>query len=227
MVTAAAALVAIVTWLIVHNLDKPPSNTTPPDHKNLAGADGANNAQPAPPLIGHPDTLANGGPGRALLVIPHDYFYEDHYQTVTGALSKRGVTIAVASSQSGFVNPKHNKIKPVRVDLSLDEVDVNDFDAVIFLGGHFWEFTHKGGAPGSRARALIEQFAPARRVIAGVGDGWNAVTDTGLIQTATQRKDRELYIYSRQDMKGQFINIPDPYYAAAFVEVAFDDLLKR
>jgi len=96
--------------------------------------------------VGHPNTLANGGPGRALIVLPQAWFYEDQYLALRDALGKRGIDIQTCSSQSDVAYPKHKEIKPVKLSTTLDTFDVNDFGTVIFIGGNVREFMHKGPA---------------------------------------------------------------------------------
>ena len=158
--------------------------------------------RPAPePLIGHADTLANGGQGRALMVVPHHWFYEDHYEKVHQALTDRGMTVQVASSTTDPAKPKHDKIPPVDVDLTLDEYDVDDFDAVVFVGGNVHEFTHKNPEVGDKAKAVIAASLEKRRAVIGVGNGWDAVKDTGLCQQCKFENDGQLQKGQAEDGK--------------------------
>jgi serine/threonine protein kinase len=179
--------------------------------------------QPPPPapLVGHPQTRANGGPGRALVVLPHAWFYEDDYTAVEKALRSRGIAVATASSRPGTANPKHNKIPPVPVDLTLDRFDVNDFDAVVFLGGNINEFTHKAGETGERVRRVIGDCLDRGRAVAGVGDGVGVLNDTPFTKECIFRQDIGCRVGRPKGRAGVLITTPESKYAGDLVQALF------
>lgn len=177
-----------------------------------------------PPMIGHPNTLSNGGPGRALIVLPYDWFYESEYTSVRSALEKRGVDVQIASSKSGHARPKHNAIKPVNIDLTLEQFDVRDFDTVVFCGGHVDEYTHKGPA-GKHARNLIQACLTELRVLASVGNAINVLNDAGLQKDCMFSQRRGCDVGSRKDRPGKVITIASQKQASDLVAVTFDELL--
>lgn len=134
------------------------------------------------PLIGHPDTRVNGGPGRVLIVLPHDWFYEDHYTGLEQALNAQGIRFLTASSQPGLANPKHGGIPPVPVKLTLDQFDVADFDAVVFVGGNINEFTHKNIKASQEVRSIIAECLTQGRSVAAIDNGVGILDDAGITQ---------------------------------------------
>ena len=172
VMVAGGWMVASTNWSDVFAPLVAMDNETPPVARNEIVTATSSDA--------HPGTFAAGGNGRALVVVPHAWFYEDHYQNVTTALTSRNIAYEVASSSSGTANPKHGHIPPVVVDQTLDKVDAESFDAIFFLGGNVYEFTHKNPVLGQRVKEILTASVDENRTIVGIGNGWDAVKDTGL-----------------------------------------------
>lgn len=158
----------------------------------------------APPILGHPNTRFNGGPGRALVVLPFAWFYEDQYLAVKKSLSERGVEMVTASSQMGSARPKHGKIKPVPIQMTLDRFDVNDFDAIVFIEGNHYEFTHKNknrAVWGATVHAL-HRMLKRRRAIVAVSRADFVLYDAGAANNCK---------FDRKDKYDRFEYAPVPY----------------
>ncbi|MCI0704326.1 MAG: DJ-1/PfpI family protein, partial [Planctomycetia bacterium] len=164
---------------------------------------------PPAPLVGHPQTRTNGGPGRVLLVLPYEWFYEDHYTTVTKALKSRGITFVTASSRSGVAKPKHKRIPPVPVDLTLDQFDVNDFDAVVFLGGNVDEFTRKSPKTSEQVRRLVGECLDQGRSVASVDVGVDILNDAGVTKDCDFQQESGCAVGRPKGRAGVLITAPD------------------
>ncbi len=180
-------------------------------------------SNPPPAIVGHPKTLVNRGPGRALIVVPHGWFYEDQFQAIDKAMKKMGIDLVVASSKPGAANPKHGKIKPVPVDLMLDQFKSVDFDAVVFLGGNYYEFTHKNPGTGNLAKQIIETCLDQGLIVASIGDAGNILSDAGITQNCNYQKNGHLVVGSLKGHTGRVINLAESKYAPEFVEAVFGD----
>ncbi len=186
-----------------------------------------NEAEPKPPapppIVGHRNTLVNGGPGRALLVVPHGWFYEDHYQQMSWALANRGIEVVAASSQLGQARPKHNKIPPVDVNFELDKFDPDDFDAVVFIGGNHNEFTHKGSA-GEATKRMIQQCFEKGLAVATIG-GDDVLRDTGILKACAFTNYKSVSVGKREDMAGAALGVRESKRSGELVDVMFDNVL--
>lgn len=185
-------------------------------------------AKPPPPRIaGHPNTAFNGGPGRVLLVIPHEYFFEDHYLQITGALRKRGIEIVTASSSGGPAHPKHHKIPKVPIDITLESYAVDDYDAVIFIGGKIWEFNRDGGKNFELARNAVNQALRSGRAVVSLGTASDILKDTGATRNCKFQQAHECRFARPKGYSGYVVTLEHSKYAYKLVSLLFDDLLTR
>jgi putative intracellular protease/amidase len=178
-------------------------------------------APPPPPrLVGHPLTLANGGPGRVLLILPNDWFIEDHYTGMENALKSRGITFAIASTKAGTAKPKHNAIPPVPVDLTLDKFDVHDFDGVVFVGGNPFEFT-KHKTNGERARQIVTTCLDKGKPVAALEVAITILDDAGFTSECTFEQKGGCYLGRSPRRTGVLVTTKDHKYARELVQEMF------
>jgi serine/threonine protein kinase len=178
---------------------------------------------PPPPLVGHPKTRANGGPGRAMVVLAHDWFIEEDYTSIEKVLKSRGITFAVASSKAGPAQPKHNAIPPVPVELTLDKFDVNDFDAVVFLGGNYYEFTHRYKFSGDRAKQIVTECLDKGKPVAAMNIAILILDEAGFTAKATFEQKGGCWIGRSPGSAGQLVTTKEAKYAGELVEAIFGD----
>lgn len=158
---------------------------------------------------------------KAVIVVPHDGFYSDHFEQVRDALDAEGVDWKVASSSAGIAKSKNNTTVPV--DLTIDQCSADDFDAVFFVGGHVGEYTHKG-ASGKQARQLIERAIDQSRIVASVGNGWDVLNDTGMCAGCMSKDVSGLTRYASIDRPGVFLTAKESKQATSLVNVMLDEL---
>jgi putative intracellular protease/amidase len=155
-----------------------------------------------------------------LLVLPYDWFIEDHYTSVEKALKSRGIAFATTSSKAGTAKPKHNAIAPVPVDLTLDKFDVNDFDTVVFLGGNYYEFT-KNKANSERVRQIVTACLDKGRPVAAVESGEMILHDAGFTKEATFEQQGGCLIGRFPSGAGVLITTKESKYAGELVQASF------
>jgi protease I len=82
-----------------------------------------------------------GNMKKAVMILAHDGFRDEEFLEPAQILEKSGIEVKVASSKLGIAKGKLGaKIKP---DMLLSEVNIKDYDAIIFVGGpgasEYWE----------------------------------------------------------------------------------------
>lgn len=70
---------------------------------------------------------------KAVLIIAKQGFQDVEYNGTRKALEHAGIDIVVASSSEGTAVGKFGQ--EIEVDVSLDNINVKDFDAIVFIGG--------------------------------------------------------------------------------------------
>jgi protease I len=124
------------------------------------------------------DALTPGDRGAVLLVVSPANFNDDEYATVRGVLASAGYAVAVASRSRDTATGEYGLLE-VEPDLALPEVDVTDYDAVIFIGGQGSASYRDDGDAHRVARDALKQdrilaaicTAPLILARAGVLDG--------------------------------------------------------
>ncbi len=112
-----------------------------------------------------------------LLIVSHDGFQDVEYSTVRDHLESRGASISVASDLPGTARGVSGT--EVHVDLTLDEVSVSDYDAVIFIGGpgtpqHLWG--------DGRAEAIASQAAALGIPLGAICLAPGVLADAGVLR---------------------------------------------
>lgn len=237
---AALLLLATLFGIVIgHYLPKSDNST---DSNNLAqsAGDGSretgteqqvrrarSSALPNPEA--HPNILANNGPGRALIVLPHHWFYEDNYLSLKKALSKRGVDIVTASSRMGNARPKHWEIRPVPIDITLDQARIEDFDMIVFIGGNTGEFTHKNKYMQEVTRKILAASLDKPRVLAGIQNGFEpvkeAIQSLSCARDCTYKKTRQMLVGYPRNHRARFVQLNHAGGAYNLVAMAFEELL--
>ena len=70
---------------------------------------------------------------KAVLIIAFHNFQDQEYQLTRQELESAGVKVKVASLSLGQAKGKFGE--QVKIDMLVDQIDVNQFDAVVFIGG--------------------------------------------------------------------------------------------
>ena len=225
-----AALIGWIAWLADSSSSR--NQALPgfewPARQTPSSVDNKVPVAKAPAPKGHPNTLANGGRGRALVVIAHKGFSERDYRSIVQSLNTQRIDVITASSNSGQAFPdfdKHCGKKPVQVDMALDRIDVNDFDAFIFCGGAVHEFTRKGRA-GKTTRKLINASLRQRRVVASIGNGIRVIDDVVALKEIPFGKRGPLLIGTPKNGPASIIAAVECKHSPQLVQTTFHDVLR-
>lgn len=71
--------------------------------------------------------------GSVLFIIAHEGFQPVEYATPKHILQDAGISVITASDKPGKATDKDGKTVPV--DLTLDQVNINDYDGIFLIGG--------------------------------------------------------------------------------------------
>ncbi|MFC1511217.1 DJ-1/PfpI family protein [Candidatus Margulisiibacteriota bacterium] len=70
---------------------------------------------------------------KAAIIIAFQRFRDEEYAEPKAVLEKAGIEVTTASTQTGTATGKLGL--PAKVDITLDQLNVADYDAVLFIGG--------------------------------------------------------------------------------------------
>jgi putative intracellular protease/amidase len=82
-------------------------------------------------------TIADSSPKRVLMLIADDFWAPEYY-VPRKLFDEAGFHVTVAGRHSGEIIPDARNInyRPVKVDITFDQVDLSKFDAIAFAGGN-------------------------------------------------------------------------------------------
>jgi protease I len=115
-----------------------------------------------------------------LMVIAHHNFRDEEYSAVRNRLEKNGAKITVASTvKNGAAGSQGMKLNP---DLLIDEVNANEYDAVVFIGGtgasQYWHDNKAHDLARTAAQngkvVAASSHAPVTLAVAGLLNGKKA-----------------------------------------------------
>lgn len=124
------------------------------------------------------DTTAASGRS-ALLVIPARGFQDEELAGTRRALELAGVQVAVASSRTGILMGMLGGT--IRADMLLNQASVDNFDAVVFIGG-IGAIDYINNAT---AQNLARQAAVRQKVVAAIGTAPSILAAAGVLQGVT------------------------------------------
>jgi protease I len=157
---------------------------------------------------------------KALFIIAAKDFQEQEFSRPFSALSKEGVAITVASTVSGQATGTNGA--RARVDIQLSEARVDDFDAIVFIGG-----------PGASqyvddplAHSLAQDGIKKKKLVAAICMGPLILAKAGILKgkkatvfptLADQLKSEGVkYTGKAVEQDGRIITADGPDSAAAF-----------
>jgi protease I len=131
---------------------------------------------------------------RILIMATHG-FEESELVGPLQQLKAKGAKVDVAAPEAGEIKGWQHRDwgKPVTVDLTLDEVNVGDYDALVLPGGQMNPDTLRIN---DKALAIVKAFVDSGKVVAAICHGPWLLVETGAV------KDREVtsYISIRTDI---------------------------
>ncbi len=123
--------------------------------------------------------LAEGGPGRALLVVSNSGYNAESFRQMAYALRRAGIEFDVAAEQPGRLPSGRDGSRlprgaePVLIDISLHDVTPNDYDAVIFCDGSRFGSQVNPEQCKQFTQGLVAGLMNRHSVAAGIGSGWS------------------------------------------------------
>jgi protease I len=113
---------------------------------------------------------------KVLFVIASENFRDEEYENPKVVLESRGIEVKTASSQLG--ERKGTLGKVVAVDLTLNQVDMKEYDGIVFVGG--------AGAVeyfnDEIALKLVREFYRANKVIGAICIAPSILANAGILQ---------------------------------------------
>lgn len=108
------------------------------------------------------DLVAKNSP--KVLMVVNEGFWAPEYFKPRELFEKEGFTITIAAKQKGKVSPDIRNIeyKSVEASVSFAEVDVNNFDAIVFSGGNgAWTDYF----PNEHAHRIVKQSLDSKKIL--------------------------------------------------------------
>ena len=134
------------------------------------------------------------GSSKILIMATHG-FEEAELLKPLQALKAKGATVQVAAPEAGEIKGWRNKDwgRSVPVDLTLEEVKMGDYDALVLPGGQMNPDTLRIN---DRALAIVKAFLESGKVVAAICHGPWLLVETG----AVKGRDVTSYISIRTDV---------------------------
>lgn len=81
--------------------------------------------------------IAQAPAPRVIMMIGEGFFAPEYY-TPRAIFDKAGFRVKVAGRYAGLVSPdrRNTEYQPVRVDMTFEEIDLSQYDALVFAGGN-------------------------------------------------------------------------------------------
>lgn len=178
-------------------------------------------------------TLQRGG-GKTMkvaMIIAKDGFRDEEYLQPKEVLTKSGIVVDTFSSSTGTA--KGMLGAKVKVDKTIDELNVDDYDGIIFVGGvgssEYWDNTkaHKIAQDAVSKNKVLAAIciAPVTLAKAGVLKGKKAtVFSSEVVQLKSYGAS---YTGKDVEVDGKIVTGSGPHAAKKFGETIRDLLLKK
>jgi len=168
---------------------------------------------------------------RALMIVAPENFRDEELFETKGELEKAGIEVKVASTTKGTVRGMFNS--RVTPDLTLDEVRVEDWDAIVFVGGVGCQVYFEDERALSLAREAAQQgkkvcaicIAPVILANAGVLENRKATVWDGRFREMLEEKGAK-FVDKDVVVDENFITANGPQAAAKFGRTIAKELAK-
>jgi len=159
---------------------------------------------------------------RAVMIIAFEMFRDEEYAEPKAVLKKAGFKITTASSKLGEATGRFGL--KANIDLTLDQVKVEDYDAVLFIGGpgshgYYQDPTaHRIAQEAVKQEKLLGAICAAPGILAhaGVLKGKRATVHEGDIDALKQ--GGAIYTGKGVEIDGKIITATGPSTAKAWGE---------
>lgn len=159
---------------------------------------------------------------KAIMIVAYEMFRDEEYAEPKAVLEKAGFEITTASSKLGEATGRFGL--KAKVDLTLDKVNIGDYDTVLFIGGPGSHGYYQDPQAHRIAKEAVEQgkllgaicAAPGILANAGLLKGKKATVHEGDIAALTQGGAN--YTGKGVEIDGNIITADGPKHAKAWGE---------
>ena len=113
---------------------------------------------------------------KAILIIAFQDFQDQEYQQTRQELELVGIEVKVASSSLGIANGKFGA--QVNIDMLIKQIDVNQFDAVVLIGGPGMTAYLRHPGLFNLARSIVNQ----KKILAAICIAPEILANAGVLQ---------------------------------------------
>ncbi len=104
-------------------------------------------------------------------------FQEAGYQTVIASTTVKRMNLVIHEFEPGWDTYKESKGYQLESDISFDEVQVNDYEAVLLIGGRAPEYLRNN----ARVIEIVQQFEKKGKYIFAICHGIQILVTAGLV----------------------------------------------
>lgn len=112
---------------------------------------------------------------KVLIVIPHDRFHDEEFETVKKTVDNGVHLVQIGSTHHTEAKGHFGLV--VKPDINLGFVEPSDYDAIVFIGGHGVEEYLMDGDVAN----LIHTFSAEKKLIAAIGSAVELLVYAGAI----------------------------------------------
>jgi len=175
-----------------------------------------------------PESNMNFNNKKILMVIAPKDFRDVEYLEPRKVFEQNGIEVQVASIQSGVATGADGA--KVKIDLTVSQVEVNDYDAVVFVGGPGMAEILNDESMQLLAKKFYQAnklttaicVAPAILAKAGILSGKQATVWSGVVSDLAA--GGAIYLKEKVVQDGQLITASGPAAAVAFAEKIIQSL---
>ena len=171
---------------------------------------------------------------RFLYVLPADGLWWEDYGPIRREMERYGVQVVTAASKRQVRIDFPDNMPAITVDVLLNDVNPDDYDAVVIAGGDVSEFIDDGSSV-TEIRKLIDRLLSAERVVGAVCVGQEVLANGGFL--CGRRAAYNQLVSDRQPRSGvkwvhtgvvtstnNIVTADDPDKAEAFVQALIHGL---
>lgn len=162
---------------------------------------------------------------RILMIVAFEGFRDEEYAEPKKVLETAGAEVVTASTKIGTAVGKLGL--KTKVDITLDQIQVPDYDAVLFIGGPgSYQFHHD-----KKAHGIAQETVKAGKVLGGICAGVNTLAQAGVLKGKTVTsfsgvKDEVIaagahYTGKGIEVDGKIVTADGPGSATAFGEAVW------
>lgn len=154
------------------------------------------------------------------MIIAHEEFRDEEYLEPKRVLTENGAEVTTASWEAGTAIGKFGTL--VEVDITIDKLDINNYDAIIYIGGpgskKYWDNTI--------AHRIAKEAIEYNKILAAICSAPITLARTGVLKDKKAtchkgdaeelKKEGAIYTGNPVEQEGLIITADGPSSAASF-----------